>query len=217
MIGSGVLLECLESPDVEEIVSITRRPTGVSDTKLTEVVHEDFLDYESVGEHFRGIDSCFFCLGVSAAGMSEESYRRITFDVTAAAAKSLREASPGATFVYVTGAGADGTGEGRVMWARVKGQIENHLSELGFPRAYMFRPALIQPRKGVTSSTGWYRWFYRLTAPLYPLLQKMSGYVTATDRVGQAMIAVAQEGYDKAIVENRDINELAARRSRISS
>lgn len=209
MIGDGVLLECLESPDVSQVVAIGRRPTGRSHPKLSEVLHDDFTDYSAVSRAFEGIDTCFFCLGVSAAGMTEERYRRVTADFTIRAAEALREGSSAATFIYVSGAGTYDTGEGRAMWARVKGQVENRLLSMGFPGAWMFRPAYVQPMKGVTSSTGWYRVLYRITGPLYPLLRRFRRYVTSTVQIGRAMIRVAREGYGSPRVENLAINELA--------
>lgn len=209
MIGSGALIECLESDEVEGILSVTRRPGTVSHPKLREIVHGDFLDFSSLEGDMAGTDACLFCLGVSAAGMSEEEYRRVTYDVTAAAAQTFKAARPDGTFIYVSGAGADGTGRGRIMWARVKGQIENHLLEMGLGAAYMVRPGLIQPVKGVTSRTTWYRLFYRLTAPLLPVLLRAFDSVTTTERLGRAMIRIASEGYPHARIESREINELA--------
>ena len=208
MIGSGVLIECLEDPAVTRVLSLTRRTSARDDDKLEEIVHEDFTDFSSLAEAFSGVDACFFCLGVSAAGMSEARYREITFDMTAAAAAAIHGASPEARFVYISGAGADSSGTGRIMWARVKGQIENHLIETGRP-VYILRPALIQPLKGVTSSTAWYRVFYKVTAPLFPLLRRFPKHVTTTPQIGRAMIRLARDGFPTPVLENGQINQLA--------
>ena len=209
MIGSGVLLECIDSPHVTSVTCLTRRPTGVVHDKLDERIHEDYLDYTGVPDALAGVDACFFCLGVSAAGMSEEAYRRVTYDVTAAAAAALWSRSPDSVFIYVSGAGADSTGKGRIMWARVKGQIENHLLGSAVGPAYLFRPGYIQPMRGVTSSTSWYRAMYALAGFAYPLLRHLDRWVTSTVQVGRAMILVARDGHDPTILENADINRLA--------
>lgn len=214
MIGSGVLLECLDSADVSTITSITRRPSGVAHAKLTERLHGDFEEYGPVRDALEGVDACFFCLGVSAVGMSEEAYRKVTYDVPAAAARALWAVSPDARFIYISGAGADSTGKGRVMWARVKGQIENHLITLGGDRAYSFRPGFIQPMRGVTSRTRWYQAMYAVLKYAYPLLRRLDRWVTSTVEVGRAMIRVGAEGpavCPGRIVETRDINRIARR------
>ncbi len=213
MIGSGVLLECLDHPDVSEVTAISRRTCGVVHEKLVERISQDYLDYGPVQDAFTNVDACFFCLGVSAVGMSEAAYRTVTFDVPAAAAEALWSGSPDALFIYVSGAGADSTGMGKVMWARVKGQIENHLISRAPGRAFMFRPGFIQPMRGVKSRTRWYQVMYSVIGYAYPLLRHLDRWVTSTVEVGQAMIRVAREGSEAhpgPIVETKDINRIAA-------
>lgn len=212
MIGSGVLLECLDSPEVARVTSISRRPSGITHAKLSERVHGDFEDYGPVRDAFQDVDACFFCLGISAVGLSEEAYRKVTFAFPAAAAQTLWATSPAARFIYVSGAGADSSGEGRVMWARVKGQIENHLFSLGGDRAYSFRPGFIQPMRGVTSRTRWYQAMYDVLRYAYPLLRQLDRWVTSTVEVGRAMIRVGADGpgvWPDSVVETRDINRIA--------
>src|SRR5262249_49074550 len=182
MVGQGVLGECLLDPDVTHVLSIGRNKTAGDEPKLREVVHQNFLDFSSLENDLTGFDACFFCLGITSAGMSEEAYRRITYDFTLAAARSLVQVSPGLTFIYVSGTGTDSTERGRVMWARVKGATENALRTLGFRAAYSFRPGYIQPIHGIKSRTGWYRALYAVTAPLYPILKTLAPrYVTTTE------------------------------------
>lgn len=210
MVGQGALLECLADPQVERVLIVTRRPSGQRHEKLREVVHGDFLDYSAIEDQLRGYDACFFCLGVSAAGMNEEQYRRVTYDVTLAAAQTLARLNPALCFVYVSGAGTDSTERGRAMWARVKGKTENDLLALPFRASYMFRPGFIQPLKGVTSGTRLYRVVYAVLGPLYPLLKALAPrLVTTSENVGKAMICVSAAGYKQPILENADINALA--------
>src|SRR5437868_5629258 len=125
MVGQGVLRECLLDPDVEAVLTIGRTATGQHHAKLREIVHADLTDYAAVERDLAGHDACLFCLGVSAAGMSEQDYTRITYDVTLAAAQALARLAPGMTFIYVSGEGTDSTERKRAMWARVKGRTEN--------------------------------------------------------------------------------------------
>jgi len=210
MIGQGVLRECLLDSDVEQVLSIGRTNTGRSDRKLREITHDNFLDFASIERELASYDACFFCLGISSAGMTEAAYRRITYDFTLAAARALAVMSPGLTFIYVSGTGTDSTEHGRVMWARVKGATENALRTLGFRAAYSFRPGYIQPMHGITSRTGWYRAAYAIVAPLYPLLKSVAPrYVTTTEAMGRAMINVAKHGWPSAVLESSDINAAA--------
>ena len=208
MVGAGVLNECLRDDRVGKVIAVVRSPLGQSHPKLREVVRRDFFDFHDARADFRGADACFFCLGVTAVGKSEEEYHRLTFDITLAAARTLAELNPGMTFCYVSGQGTDSSERGRVMWARVKGKTENALLALPL-KAYMFRPGYIQPLGGIQSKTRVYRVFYQVMAPLYPVLKRLTpNMVTTNEAVGRAMIRVAQEGYSSRVLEVRDINKV---------
>lgn len=210
MVGRGVLLECLEDPEVSAVLAVGRAPTDVDNPKLTEVIHQDFFDYSAIEDGLTGFDACFFCLGVSAAGMSEEKYRRLTHDLTLAAAETLARLNPEMRFCYVTGAGTDSSERGRIMWARVKGATENRLLEMPFAAAFMFRPGYIQPMKGIRSKTKLYQAVYTLVSWLYPVFEKiLPNQVTTTEKLGRAMIAVGLRGHTSPIVDIPDINSLA--------
>jgi uncharacterized protein YbjT (DUF2867 family) len=210
MVGQGVLRACLLDEAVSEVVAVVRRPLGRRREKLREVVHPNFTDFSAVAAELSGADACFFCLGVSSAGMSEQRYRRVTYDLTLAVARILAERSPGMTFVYVSGMGTDSSERGRSMWARVKGATENALLKLPL-EAYLFRPGYIQPMHGATTRARGYRLLYMITTPLYPVLRRLApGQVTTTERLGRAMINVARAGAPSRILAPRDINAAAA-------
>ena len=155
MVGQGCLRECLLDPGVESVLAVGRSTTGQRHAKLREILHDNFVDYSAIESELEGFDACFFCLGVSSLGMSEERYRHLTYDLTMAAAKTLSRRNPNMVFIYVTGAGTDSTERGSLMWARIKGKTENDLLKLPFRAAYMFRPAGIQPLHGIRSRTAW--------------------------------------------------------------
>ncbi|MBP1771755.1 MAG: epimerase [Holophagaceae bacterium] len=209
MIGQGVLRECLLDSRITQVVTVLRGPTGRTHPKLREVIHQDFLDYAAIEHELTDLDACFFCLGVSSAGLGEAEYHRITHDVTLAAATTLARLNPQMTFAYISGAGADSTERGRIMWARVKGQTENALLRVPFKAVYLFRPGAIRPLHGITSRTRLYRVLYRVLAPLFPLLKAVSpDSLTTTEQLGKAMIHAALEGAPKAVLEMRDINRM---------
>lgn len=206
MVGKGVLLECIDSPDIEKILVINRSPLDIHHPKLKELIHKDFFDWGPVRQELSGYDACFFCMGVSSAGMKEAEYRRMTYDLTLGFAKEILPLNKDMTFCYVSGAGTDSTEKARMMWARVKGKTENDLLALGFKDAYMFRPGFIQPMRGIKSKTPLYQGIYNVISPFYGLLRRMPKYVTTTIILGKAMIGVTLKGYPKKVLESLDIN-----------
>ena len=84
MVGQGVLRECLLDDGVEAVLAVGRSSTGRTDPKLRELVRGDLFDFGVAGPDLQGYDACFFCLGVSSAGMSEAHYTRLTYDLTLA-------------------------------------------------------------------------------------------------------------------------------------
>jgi uncharacterized protein YbjT (DUF2867 family) len=202
MVGQGVLRECLLDPDVTEVLAVVRKATSRPHAKLREIVHEDFTDFS--GLQVDG-DACFWCLGVSSAGMKEADYTRVTHDYAVAAAKVL--ARPAMTFIFVSGRGA----EGNAMWARVKRRTEEALSALPFKAVYVFRPAMIQPLHGVKSRTYAYNLLYPLLYPVILVARLMNaGWLTDTERLGRAMLRVAGKGFPKRVLESADINAASA-------
>jgi uncharacterized protein YbjT (DUF2867 family) len=203
MVGQGALRESLLAPDVEQVLAVIRRPTGVRHRKLREVKLADFADLTPIEDELKGYDACFYCLGVSSTGMTEEAYTKISYDYPVAAARTLAKLNPDLTFVYVSGAGTKANS--RAMWARVKARTENAVIEL-LPNGYAFRPGYIQPTYGATSRTVFYRYIYALTAPLVPLLERVAPkYLTTSDRLGRAMLRAARTGFGNHIVENADL------------
>jgi len=206
MVGQGVLLECERDPGVERIVAVGRRPMGRTHAKLREIVQPDLTDMTSLNADLPAIDACFFPLGTTSLGKSEEEYTRVTYDLTLAIAQQLVRANPKMVFVYVSGRSTDSTERGSIMCARVKGRTENALLNCGFRAAYMFRPGVIMPLDGIRSATGWYNTLYAIARPLLPLLHRMAPTsITTTQQVGRAMIAVARNGYSKPVLEMVDI------------
>jgi len=183
---------------------VGRSAPGEQNSKLRNIIHANLFDLTALESELRGFDACFFCLGVSAVGMKEADYRRVTFDLTLAAARTLARLNPGMVFIYVSG---QGTGRGRAMWSRVKRETEVALASLTFRAVYAFRPGVIVPLHGIRSKTGWYQALYDISAPLLPALQRMAPqFATTTERVGRAMLAVAKGGWPAPVLENNDIN-----------
>ncbi|QHV96918.1 NAD-dependent epimerase/dehydratase family protein [Spirosoma endbachense] len=208
MVGEGVMHECLLHPDVEQVLVINRKPVGVSHPKLREIIHSNFFDLSPIEKQLTGYNACFFCLGVSSVGMNEAEYRRLTYDLTLRVAELLAKLNPDMTFGYISGAATDSTEQGRSMWARVKGATENALMRLPFKKAYMFRPGFLRATKGLRNKLSYYKyvaWLYPIGRALYP-----AGFSTLQE-LGLAMIKSVSLGYEKPILEVKDIVALAKR------
>jgi uncharacterized protein YbjT (DUF2867 family) len=204
MVGGLVLQECLHNPDIHKVTIIVRRSTGIANTKLMEVIHNDFTDYASIEEHFKNQDIAYYCIGVYTGTVSRDEFRKITVDYTKAFAEVLKKHSPGATFCFLSGEGADQTETSRVTFAKDKGIAENFLIGQNFGQTYIFRPAYIYPstpRREPDVS-------YRIMRALYPIFKTIypNGVITSDD-LARAMFITGLNGGNKTIIENRNIKE----------
>jgi uncharacterized protein YbjT (DUF2867 family) len=207
MAGEGVMLECLAHPAVTELQSVSRKPTGVTHPKLKEYIVSDFLSLKEGDEKLSGYDACFFCAGVSSVGMKEAEYTRVSYDTTLTFAKAVNP-NPQMSFVYVSGGGTDSSEKGRMMWARVKGKTENDLMKLPFKQAFGFRPGFIiatESQKRVLK-------YYKYVSWLFPVIKViLPNMISTMSQLARAMIYAAQYGYEKNVVEVKDIIILANR------
>jgi len=206
MVGEGVLHECLLHPDVETVLVINRKPCGIVHPKLKEIIHQDFFDISGIEGQLSGYNACFFCLGVSSVGMKEPEYYKLTYTLTLNVARPLSKLNPDMTFCYVSGAATDSTEKGRSMWARVKGKTESDLMKLPFKKVFAFRPGYMHPTKGLKNTNPYYKyisWMYPMLRAVFP------GGVSTLAELGQAMINVVRFGYEKQVLEVKDIVALA--------
>jgi len=208
MVGEGVLHECLQHPDVDQVLIISRKPLGLQHPKIKEIICADFFDLSAIKDQFSGYNACFFCAGVTSIGKNEAEYRRLTYDLTMHFAQTLAEVNPDMVFNYVSGAGTDSTERGRSMWARVKGKTENDLMKLPFKKAYNFRPGFIKPTPGLKNAQP----FYKYIGWLYPVLKLLSPNLASTsEEIGLAMINTVLKGYSKPVLEVKDIVALGGK------
>ncbi|WP_185290637.1 NAD-dependent epimerase/dehydratase family protein [Chryseobacterium lactis] len=203
MVGEGVLMECLENPNVSEILSISRKPSGKKHPKLKEYLVPDFLSIDRNDENLKGYDACFFCAGISSVGMNEEDYTKITYDTTIHFAEAVLNQNQDMVFNYVSGASTDSTESGKLMWARVKGRTENTLKKMNFKEAYNFRPGFMKPVDGQLNV----KWFFKPFIWIFPVFLPTKSLTL--HEVGRAMINVTHKGYPTATLEIRDIKNLA--------
>lgn len=210
MVGKGVLLECLDSPHIEKVLVINRGHLDLGHPKLEEILLADFTRVANISNSLQGYDALFHCMGVSVVGLNEMNYSNIIYKPTQAFADVLYGLNPGMVVNFVSGAGTDSSETGRVMWARIKGRAENAIFKKGFKDAYAFRAGLIIPEKGIKSKTIYYNAVYVMLRPFFALMKK-SKNITTTTKIGQAMINTLRFPQAKKILENCDINQLAAK------
>ena len=210
MVGKGVLLECLDHKEIDEVLIIGRNGTDIKHPKIKILIHKDFTDFSAVRHNLDSFDACFFCMGVSAAGLSEEGYRKITYDYTMALARELFSLNPCITFNYVSGAGTDSSEKGRMMWARVKGKTENDILKIGFKKAHMFRPGMIIPLRGIKSRTRSYQFMYDYFLWLVRFIKSIAPEtVVTTTQIGLAMINSMSRDYPLKVLGPKDILKLS--------
>lgn len=204
MVGEGVLYECLQSDAVEEVLVIGRRSCGHLHPKLKEIVQANMYDLSSIEEELKGYNACFFCLGMSSVGVKEPEFTKVTYDLTLHFARTLSRLNPEMTFCYVSGQGTNENG--KQMWQRVKGKTESDLTKLPFKGAYNFRPGIMKPTKGLKNTLSLYKWMGWLI-PIFNTFSPKS--ILTLKQVGDAMINVTLKGYERNILEVRDINALS--------
>jgi nucleoside-diphosphate-sugar epimerase len=204
MIGGLILNECLRRPEIKKVTSITRRPLGIKHDKLVEVIHQDFLDYTAIQEHFKDQDLCFYCIGVYTGQVPAKEFNTITIDFTKAFSETLRRNSNNTTFCFLSGDGADQSEKSRILFAKAKGIAENGLLKLNFAKTYIFRPGYIYPvtpRKEPNL-------MYKIMRVIYKPLSAIAPNIGTTSvKLANKMMEIGLNGGDKIIYENRDIRK----------
>jgi len=204
MVGEGVLYECLQHDDVEQVLVVGRRSCGYSHPKLKELVHADLYNLSSIGEQLKGYDACFFCLGTSSVGKKEPEFNKITYELTMHFATTLSKLNPDMTFCYISGRGTNE--QGKMMWQKVKGKTETDLTKLSFKQVYNFRPGVIKATKGLKHILPLYKWM----GWLLPIINTIAPQSVVTlKQIGLAMINSVSKGYEKKILEVKDIITLS--------
>ena len=213
MIGESVLLECLNNSIITEVLSVSRKPAGKQHPKLKEYIVPDFLELKENDENLQGYDACFFCAGVSSAGMNKEQYKMITYDTTLHFAKVLNP-NPKMSFIYVSGGGTDSTEKGRMAWARVKGKTENDLAKLPFKQAFGFRIGFVKPAVGHQYALKYYKYISWLFPVINVLLPNI---INTSKQITDAMIYVSQNGYKNNVIYVKDIHQIDNQKSKIKN
>lgn len=208
MVGEGVLHEGTQREDVEQILILSRKPSRIIHSKVKEVLVKDFYNLSDIENQLLGYDGCLFCLGTTSVGKTDEEFFEISYTLTMSLANTLARISPNMTFCYISGSGTDSSEKGRLAWARTKGKTENDLMKLPFKGVYNFRPGYLHPTPGMKNTLSYYKYL----SWLYPVVKAiMPNFVSTLSELGQAMINACAKGYEKQILEVKDISILAKR------
>ena len=202
-VGEGVLLETLNHPDIQEVMMVNRKHFDLEHPKLRELIVPDFINLASVTKQLLGFDACFFCAGISSAGMNEDKYTYITYDTTLQFAKALLAINPDLVFNFVSGSHTDSSEKGRIMWARVKGKTENALMKMPFKKEFNYRPGAMIPSEGQRNAKSFYGFLVRTIAFLSPKR------ALTFKEIAYSMVNATVSGYSKQVLEIADIKELA--------
>jgi len=206
MVGEGILIQCLNSPEIDSVLVINRKPCGYAHPKLKEIIHQDFLDFSPLENQLAGYNACFFGLGISSVGVDDDTYYKMTYTLTMHVAQTLAKLNEDMTFCYVSGGGTDGTEKGRLKWARVKGKTENDLMKLPFEQVFNFRPGFIKPIKTQKYAHKFYKyvnWMFPIGRKIYP-----NGFCTM-EELANAMINTLSHNNERRTLEGKDIIALA--------
>ncbi len=201
-VGEGVLIDCLRNPEVEKILSISRKPTGIQHEKLEEWIVPDFMEIDNSDNHLSGYDAVFFCAGITSVGTPKDVYKIISQDIPLHLAEVLPDKSK-MTFIYVSGAGTriDGPQE----WQKVKGTTEKRLMEMGFRNAFGYRPCQMTPTKGQKTKQVAVQWILCWLLPI----GWICGFSNTIGEVARSMVAISRNGYHKQFISAIDIRKLA--------
>ncbi|HEY1772969.1 MAG TPA: NAD(P)H-binding protein [Gammaproteobacteria bacterium] len=136
LVGREILAGLLADPAVTAVHSLGRRAPTVQHSKLTAHV-VDFLALSALPR----ADEVYLALGttIKVAG-SQAAFRAVDFDANLAVAKAaLAAGAKRAGLVSAMGADAGS----KIFYSRVKGELEEALSDLPFEGLVMARPSML--------------------------------------------------------------------------
>jgi len=205
MAGSEVIRQAITDDNITQIIALVRRPLEIAHSKISSIIHQDFLNYDAVKDHFKDCDACIWCLGISQLQVSKQQYGIITYDYTIAAAKAMLAVNPDIHFVFLSGNKADRTEKSKVLFARIKGKTENALLGLGFKKLTIARPDAIWPKhKNKNAPLA-----YKLAFPFFPLVEKFTpAKIIGSVQLAKALLYLTKNISEKNTYENTELRLL---------
>ncbi|MGB8190361.1 MAG: NAD(P)H-binding protein [Chitinophagaceae bacterium] len=202
MVGAEVIRQAIVDDGITTVTAIARKPLSIEHPKLTTVIHDNFIDYSALAPVFAKHDACLWCLGISQLQVSKQEYEVITYDYAVAAAKAMLQANPNIHFLFVSGEGADSTGQTRTLFGRIKGKTENALLQIGFNKLYLARPGAIRPIHQNPNAP----FLYKVMIPLFPLMELLTpGKVINSVQLAKALLHIVKTQPEQVMFNNREL------------
>ena len=208
MVGKSVLYECIKDDRINKIYLINRSYSGITNSKISELVIKDFSLVKNLKSKIKGCDACFHCMGITSFGHNKKYYYEVTYEMTKLITDLIYEINPSAVMTYVSGEGTNAKENSKIAWANVKGKAENYILNKGLKDSYMIRLGLLIPENGIKAKTRIYNFFYTMMVPFYPLM-KMIPSITTSSKLGKAMINCVYFPSEDKYLDNRKINKLS--------
>ncbi|WP_340031782.1 oxidoreductase [Paenibacillus sp. FSL K6-1122] len=140
LVGELLVQNLLEHPAYSLVRVLVRRPLELQHPKLEQHV-VDWEQLERQDHLFDGIDDLYCCLGttIKKAG-SQDNFRQVDYHYPVRAATIAKQHGVLQMLVISSMGASAGS---RVFYSRTKGEMEDALSDIGFPSLHIFRPSLI--------------------------------------------------------------------------
>lgn len=199
LIGSQLLDKLLASNRYSKIVALSRRPIKRDHAGFSVII----TDFHHLDETLAGIEptDVFCCLGttMTAAGSKEKFY-----EVDFRFPLSLAEATfrlGARQYLIVSALGANKGSS--IYYNRVKGEVEEAISKIGFETLHIFRPSLLLgPRQEKRAGEDAAKWLYKVFSFAIPAKYK----AISSERVAEAMLRAAEkERTGEFIHESKEI------------
>lgn len=139
LVGSSLLQQLLANKAFEKVVAFSRRPITQQHPKLKNIVI-DFSLADQYADQVKG-DVFFSCLGTTKKQAGSIAAQRIVdLDYQLAFAHMAAENKiPHYCLVSSSGANANSA----ASYMKMKGELEEHVKQLGFQRVTIFQPSLL--------------------------------------------------------------------------
>ena len=205
LVGSNLVKIILQNEKYDHIKLFVRSETENKSKKL-EIIKTDFNNLEKHKDSIVG-DDCFFCIGTTRKNTPDKNEYIITeYNIPVEIGKIAKSNSVN-NFIYVSSLGANPNASG--LYLKNKGQAEQELINLNFPRLAIIRPSILlgnRKENRIGEKIGIF--VMKLLSPLF--LSKLKKYKPIkVENVAKAMVNIAQNDYQKKIFESDQLMEIA--------
>uniref|UniRef100_A0A8C4Q6T7 Protein HTATIP2 n=1 Tax=Eptatretus burgeri TaxID=7764 RepID=A0A8C4Q6T7_EPTBU len=206
--GRVLLHEIVKSGLFSKVTTIGRRELPFEEPLYKDVVQKivDFEKLPNYADDFKGHDVGFCCLGTTKAKAGADGFVRVDHDYVLQAAE-LAKAGGCTHFNLQSSKGANK--KSPFLYTQVKGQIEEDVELLGFPRCSIFRPAILICNRQESRMFEWLT--LKALTPVSALVPTFITIPVATVARGFLNNAIRPAKQPVEVLENADIFEVAGK------